>query len=237
MERINVIIVEDVLLIAEDIASRLGKNNMLVAGIFSTAEEAIESIPKSAPDLILMDIHLGGKLDGIEAAHQIQKRWDIPIIYLSDHTDRETVERAKKTHPANYLSKPFNDGDLIRSIEIAIENWQKLPARAGSILEDFVFIKKDSGFVKVACADILFLKAGRAYCDIVTRGATYVQSNNMGYIFDRISHKDFIRVHRSYVVNVNCIDRIDGNVICIGMHRVEMSESMRDELLGRLKFI
>src|SRR4051812_48706826 len=107
MEKISVMIVEDLSLVAEDIASKLNKHDMDVTGIYNNAEEAIQSLEERIPDLILMDIQLAGALDGISAAQIINEKYSIPIIYLSDYEDQPTLERAKKTLPANYFGKPF----------------------------------------------------------------------------------------------------------------------------------
>jgi len=107
MEQIKVLIVEDKLLIAEDIAAKLRKHNLDVIGIHDRGEDALAGLDEGLPDLILMDINLAGELDGIETARRIQEKHVIPIIYLSDYTDSNTVNRAKQTLPANFLSKPF----------------------------------------------------------------------------------------------------------------------------------
>jgi chemotaxis response regulator CheB len=97
MEKIKVLIVEDKLLIAEDVAARLEKHSMEVVAICSSGEEAIEKAKNKNPDLILMDIELAGAMDGISAAQSILQHQFIPVIYLSDYTDNKTLERAKKT--------------------------------------------------------------------------------------------------------------------------------------------
>src|SRR5688572_4469572 len=113
MENIRVLVVEDKLMIAEHIASMLKKNSMDVIGMCASGEEAIEMSREKNPDLILMDIELSGAIDGISAAQIIHQDQAIPIIYLSDYTDNKTIDRAKKTIPANFLAKPFHEPDLI----------------------------------------------------------------------------------------------------------------------------
>src|SRR6218665_168381 len=122
MEKIKVLIVEDKLLTAEDIALRLKEHNMEVVGICTSGEQAVEEAISTKPDLILMDVELDGAMDGISAAQVISQQQSVPIIYLSDFTDSRTLDRAKKTLPANYLTKPFNEADLIRAIDLAFSN-------------------------------------------------------------------------------------------------------------------
>lgn len=237
MEKISVLVVEDVSLVAEDIAAKLAKNGITVTGIFSTGEEAIDSLESKIPDLVLMDIHLGGALDGIATAKIIQEQLEVPIIYLTDLVDKGTLDRAKKTFPAHYLAKPFNEADLVRSIELAFSNWQGMGKYSKNILRNHIFVKTDQSHVKLSYDDIIYLEAGRSYCNIVTENGKILQTNPMNYVLDQIGHKDFIRVHRSHVINVNKITEIEGNVIKLGKHTVEMSKGMREELIGKLKFL
>lgn len=237
MEKINVLIVEDSGLIAEDIAYKLQKHNMHVAGVYPSGEEAIDALDQVSPDLILMDIQLAGKLDGISTAAKIRQYFSTPIIYLSDHADKTLVDRAKKTFPANYLSKPFNEVELIRALEIAFANTKVKQPQHEGILRNHIFVKEGTAYVKLAYNDILYLQAERAYCKIITEKKQYLQSSNMSAVMAQIDHPDFIQVHRSYVVNIAKITALDGNVISLGKEKAEMSKGKREELIGRLKFL
>lgn len=239
MEAIKVLIVEDKALIAEGIAALLKRHDIDIAGICDTGEDAIEAVRKAPPDLILMDIELAGAVDGISAARMIQEIQPIPVIYLTDHTDPQTFDRAKKTMPAQYIGKPFNDADLVRAIDLAFSNANtSQPDASRRLLKDHVFLKDKHTFVKLAYEEILFLKADRSYCDVVIDNKpAFKMSSSMNHIYDQISHEDFVRVHRSYVINASRITSIDGNVIRIGDHTVQMSQEYREELMGRVKII
>lgn len=235
METINVMIVEDEILIAEDIASKLGANGIKVTGIHESGEHALAAFALDPPDVILMDIHLAGALDGISTAQIISDKYSVPLIYLSDHTDKMTVGRARKTHPAAYLAKPFNESDLVRAIEIALTNFKASGKTQNA--KDHIFVKHGQSFVKLPYEEIVYIEAARAYCTIVTDKDRYVQSVSMNHVVEQINHSDFVRVHRSHVVNVNKVSGIDGNVVRLGKHSVEMSYSMREALLNRLNIL
>lgn len=237
MEKIKVLIVEDSGLIAEDIASRLKNHSMEVIGIYAQGEDAIDSLDEAVPDLIIMDIQLAGAMDGISTAQVINENFSIPIIYLSDHIDTNLIERAKKTFPASYLQKPFNEGELVRVLEIAFTNWQERKERHRNILRNHIFIRDGQSYIKLSYNDIIYLQADRAYCNIVTEQKTYIQSNNMSYVLGQLNHRDFVQVHRSSVINANKITEIEGNIIRLGEHKVEMSKGMREDLIGKLKFL
>ena len=116
----RIMIVEDEGIIAGHIATRLEKTGYTVAGIFGSSEEALAEIPDRRPDLILMDIRIKGALDGIETAARVRERFDIPVIYLTAHTDRQTIDRAKITGAFGFLTKPIHHTSLATSIEMAL---------------------------------------------------------------------------------------------------------------------
>ncbi len=116
----NILIVEDENIIAIDIKITLQKLGYNVISIVNTGEKAIQSVNKEKPDLILMDISLGGKLDGIDAATRILKSHNLPVVYLTALTDEETLQRARVTEPFGYLLKPFDEKALHSTIEMAL---------------------------------------------------------------------------------------------------------------------
>lgn len=115
----NILIVEDEGIIADNIASRLLKSGYRVAGIADSAEEALRKIPEAKPDLVLMDIHIKGSLDGIETTKKLRERYDVPVIYLTAHTDPQTIDRAKMTGGFGFLTKPIDHRTLATTIEMA----------------------------------------------------------------------------------------------------------------------
>ncbi|UII33914.1 response regulator [Fulvivirga ulvae] len=240
MEKISVLIVEDQLLIAQNLKAILTDHDFDVLETVVSGEDAIDLVNKTLPDLILMDIHLAGELDGIATAEKIRQKHDIPIIYLSDHTDSETVDRAKKTFPANYLSKPFRTGDLLRALEIAFVNAAK-PAKTTSTskLKDRIFIRIDNQKSKmISYEDIIYLEADRAYSSVMTDEKEYKLSNNMRIISDQINSSDFIKVSRKHIININRVTGIDGNMIKLGdKHEVQMSKSYRDDVMSCFNLI
>jgi len=120
MRKTRVLIVEDETIISLDVQSILVGLGYEVAGTAATGEAAIEKALSLDPDIILMDILLAGKMDGIEAARAIRRNRDIPIIYLTANADRATVDRAQDTLPYTYLNKPIHERDLYSNIESAV---------------------------------------------------------------------------------------------------------------------
>ncbi|TRZ91213.1 MAG: response regulator [Methanosarcinales archaeon] len=116
----KIMIVEDESIIAEDIRMSLINNGYVVSSVVSMGETAIEKVKDERPDLILMDIMLAGKMDGIQTAGMIQTTFNIPVIYLTAYCDDKIIERAKITSPFGYLVKPFKDRELYIAIEMSL---------------------------------------------------------------------------------------------------------------------
>ena len=127
MSKSKILIVEDESIIAEDLADSLVTMGYTVLDIVSSAEEAIVIAAEKQPNLILMDVMLQGKMDGIAAAEQIHLNSQIPIIFLTAYTDDKTLQRVKTTNPFGYVVKPFEERNLHLTIEIALQRYQYDP--------------------------------------------------------------------------------------------------------------
>ena len=126
---ISILIVEDEVVVAMDIARRIKKLGYHVLAMKHNGEEAIHFLEIQTPDLILCDINIGGCIDGIEVATFNQKNKKVPLIFITALSDRATLDRAKKSLPYGYIVKPFNNRDLLTAIELAIykhrQNFEK----------------------------------------------------------------------------------------------------------------
>jgi signal transduction histidine kinase/DNA-binding response OmpR family regulator len=120
MSKGSMLVVEDEAIVAADLAGKLARLGYQISGTTGVAEEAVELARERRPDLILMDIHLAGEMDGIEAAEIIRREYDVPVIFLTAHSDRATLERAKLAEPFGYLLKPFDHLSLETHIEMAL---------------------------------------------------------------------------------------------------------------------
>ena len=117
---LRVLIVEDEVIVALELQSHLENLGYEVAGTVTSGEEAVLHADALQPDLVLMDIRLSGKMDGIDAARQIRARYEVPIVFLTAFGDEQTLERAKTVGPFGYLLKPFEERDLFATIEVAL---------------------------------------------------------------------------------------------------------------------
>jgi len=115
------LIIEDEILIAEELRLRLSNLGFSVIAAVDTADEGVAIATRERPDLVLMDIRLKGKKDGIQAAHEIRQRVDLSIVFITAHSDSLTVERAKRTDHDGFILKPFHRRDLQSTIEVAMQ--------------------------------------------------------------------------------------------------------------------
>ena len=124
----TILVVEDNLIVAQDLASSLRKMGYDVPVTVSSGEEALATVAAESPHLILMDVRLRGEMDGVETARKIQSRHGLPVIFLTAYADDATLRRSLETQPYGYLVKPFQDRELRTTIEVALRrnNLEKL---------------------------------------------------------------------------------------------------------------
>jgi CheY-like chemotaxis protein len=116
----RLVIVEDESLLAEDLAKRLMRLGYEVVGVASSGEAGVEAGERLRPDLVLMDIHLRGEVDGIAAAERLRDRFDIPVVFITGNADDATFERAKAVCPLGFVLKPFDGRQLQIAVEVAL---------------------------------------------------------------------------------------------------------------------
>src|SRR6056297_605360 len=120
MRNEKILIVEDERIIALDLKKRLERFGFNSPDIVSNGEDALEAAKSIHPDIILMDIMLGGPIDGIDAAKSIKETLSIPVIFLTAYSNENTLDRAKEAEPYGYILKPFKERELYTTIDIAL---------------------------------------------------------------------------------------------------------------------
>ena len=242
---VRILVVEDEILLARDIALRLNTMGYEVAGIAATVIAALELLKKDATiDMVLIDIVLKGAQDGIDLARSINTHYHIPFIFLTAHADRETVHRAKRVNPYAYILKPFNDRQVGVAIELALLNFskktpekeilksQQFDAKDNQVLQikDSLFLKKDHHFKRVPLKDILFIQAESNYSTIYTATGKYVYAVVLKKIEQQLPSNTFLRTHRSYMININTVDGYEGNTLFIGNTKIPVSKPHKEEV-------
>ncbi|MUP45407.1 response regulator transcription factor [Gramella sp. BOM4] len=245
-QKTKILIVEDEMVIAANISLQLTEMGYEVTGIIPRGEEALTQIESDPPDILLLDINLKGELDGIETALKMQEKHNIPVIYLTANSDDAHFQRAKKTRPYAFIAKPYKKLDLQRAIELtmsqAVTNEDRIEDSENqnehiAILEDAIFVRHSTSLVKVTIQDILYIEAERNYCRIFTSNKEHLLVITLKEMDKKLPVKHFMRIHRSYIINISKIQEIATTHIIIGRKAIPISKSLKKELLKRLQTI
>lgn len=242
----TILIVEDEMIIAANISLQLTQLGYIVSGIVSNADDVLTHLSQNIPDIILMDINLKGNKDGIEVAKSIQNDFKIPIIYLTANSDEVHFERAKATNPYAFISKPFKKLDLQRAIELTQIRIQEEQSSSKStdltsdepyIMSDCIFVRSHDKMVKVCINNILFIEAERNYCKIYCKDKEHLLVTTLKYLEEKLPANNLMRIHRSFIVNLNHIDEIASNHVVIGKKAIPLSTELKKQLLLHIQKI
>ena len=216
MAKRNILVVEDESIVGKDIQNRLKNLGYAVTAVVPSGEKALKEIEIKKPDLILMDIMLKGEMNGVEAASIIKEKYDIPVVFLTAYADDNTLSKAKLAEPYGYIIKPFKEKELQTTIEVALYKQEKdVKVKKErdfyySIIENqgspnSIFIRADYRLNKINFKDIYYVEALKDYVVIITKTDTFTTHSTMKEMMKLLPATDFIRIHRSYIVNISKI--------------------------------
>lgn len=243
MDKVNILVVEDELIVAEDISDCLNSLGYRVTGIAESYAESIHQITEQQPDLILVDIMLKGTETGIDLGHYIRNKLNIPFIYLTSHSDKYIVNEACKTTPDAYLVKPFKKEELYTSIEIALTNYACIDKLRSSskegddiIIKDSIFIKCNGYFSKLKLMDIVYFKSEGNYLELYSeKKKKCIIRSTLKEFMNCLPENKFVRTHQSYVVNIDYVIKLTYTSIIVSEYEVPISRNRRDEIMDKLK--
>lgn len=255
MKPLTVLIVEDDSSYSLELEILVEKLGYKITSVVDNSAEAVETILIDKPDLILMDIDIKGRLTGIEVAEKT-KHLAIPVLFITSFGDETNYQQAQNLNPVGYLVKPVNKYTLESAISLALNNislsQNKKEAEEGDKqtidmemdeavipLKDYLFFKKKGIFHKVKIETILFLEASDDYCLVHSDKHTFLISQRLSKMADILKDYSFMRVHRSYVVNLHAILSLDPTeqILDFPKKKVPFSKGNRERLLKYLKMI
>ena len=234
-------IVEDELVIARTILSTLDELGYSHCGPAINYTEAMEMLEHNKPDLLLLDIQLSGKKDGIDVAQKLSELYQVPFIFLTANSDAETIDRAKKVKPHAYIVKPFTKEELFAAIEIAFSNFtgNRIDAKpeqaAWYHTRDFMFVKDAYVFRKIFFNELLYLESDANYVTLHLKSQKKVMvRSTLNDFIEQLDQKIFIRIHRSYSVNINLVDDVFPTEVSVEGRKIPIGKSYREELFKAL---
>ncbi|MFT7249488.1 MAG: DNA-binding LytR/AlgR family response regulator [Arcticibacterium sp.] len=237
---LKILLVEDELIIAADMEDMLSEMGYEVLDTAMDFEEAIKILQNETPDLILLDVNLGGKKDGIDLAEEINKTFQIPFIFTTSYSDGPTIERAKKVNPINYLVKPFKREQLFTTIEMAMLNLANTPKKEEEgeeqlIIKDALFIKEKYRYTKLPLDDILWLKSEGNYVEIHLAEKKELIRMSLSHFLEKVNRPNFFRTHKSYAVNLDYMTKFEPTAVTILESEIPITKSFAEALVKRIE--
>lgn len=246
----RILIAEDEFPIAMDIKIRLQKLGHEVVAIANHYEDIWTKLAEHKPGLVLMDINLGAGKDGIEAAKHIYTNFKTPVVFVTAFADPVTVEKAMEVFPFGYVIKPFKDVDIATAITVALQKHAALQEKQTALdylqqqpatvtAPEHIFVKHKGQLEKLNTRDIIFLEALDNYTAIHTAEQKFLVNSFLKDLHSQLPDNQFIRTHKSYVVNAALIKSIEENSIHVNHSAViiPISKSYRQGFFEKIKIL
>ncbi|MCH4822810.1 response regulator transcription factor [Gramella lutea] len=227
----KIIIVENDIPMAAKLSLQLNRLGYKITGIFSRSKDALYFLEREVPDLILLDDKLKGKLNGLNGNQPSS-----PIIYFN----KSSAEAIESLIPRSVKQKK---GLLKKELKNSLKKIRKTSQRVlfdknkHYILKDRIFIKHRDRMLKISLDDIQYIEADRNYCKVYSENKNYLLVTTLKEVEEKLIDRRFLRIHRSYIVNISHIDEIGGNYVVIFGHSLPLSKNMRQELFNHLQVI
>jgi|TARA_Y100000114_G_scaffold156829_1_gene185497 DNA-binding LytR/AlgR family response regulator len=221
----SITLVEDEIIIAEYLRSILEKKGHEVNVLFSGNDDFAKHLEDYKPDLVFLDINLDSEKSGIDLAGMCQQR-GVPFIYLTSYSDTKTIESAMRFDPVAYILKPFTEEEVHKTLNIARI---KLAKSKGNFLK----LKDGYNLIKIRHQDIMWLKADNVYTEIKTEQKKYVQRIGLSEINELLPEETFLRVHRSYIVNMGMVDGVGSDHLELKGEKIPIGRSKKAEIFTR----
>lgn len=213
----RIFIVEDEYDFAENLESILINSGYTIIGIEEDGEKAFNQIIESKPDLILMDVMLSGKIDGIELTKQLRLKSKVPIIFISAFSDQKNLERISELDYDSFLLKPFTKDVLIATINLTF-----FKSKREKSDRKMLQIRDKGSIIHLNEEEIIMLKADGLYTRIYTTSRQYVIRDILKNVNSKLSEKQFYRIHKSYLINLSFVTAFNSKEVYLGSNIVPM---------------
>ena len=243
---IKVLIVEDEELYRLKLEAFVLELGYELAASTDNSEEAIKIIINDCPDVVIMDININGKLNGIEVARKL-RHMRASFLFITSLKEKKLYQKAKQTSYIGYLIKPFDEVTLQSTIEYALSKQKSEVVSqgdvkkwtAGLVAGNSVFIKHNSQLFKVFISDIIYLEAKGKLSLIHTKEKNLISNTSLSKLLFALPQSVFMRIHKSYVVNSNHIHKLilKNNEILINGVSLPIGRVYKDVVLKRFDIL
>lgn len=237
--KIQILAVEDDPIHIRNLKMFAEELNYSILEIVDNAKQALQLLKNNRPNVLLVDIKIKGDMNGIDFAKQVHKEYELPIIFITSYTSDNFFTEAKQAKPAAYLNKPYTEKDLQHAIELAVLSEKQLAPIKTPALETSFFVKIGNHLKRIYSSDVVFIEVIDKYCTIHTADQQYHVKMSLTELRKKLPVDQFIKVHRSFLVNLKKIHKIDTvnyKVIC-GKHQIPISRKHKNELLQKIQII
>jgi len=238
----HVLVVEDDPQIAESLTDMLEILDHKVVGVAESYDSAVEILNQGEVELALLDIQIKGDKTGIDLSEYIRGNHPIPFIFTTAYADNDTIKKASEHSPYGYIVKPYGMKDINAAVEVAISNHQNLGTNdagedQGVFNNESLFIKANSRIVRINIKDILFVEAKGDYAVFKTSEKGYVVQTTFKNVEAKLNPNQFVKVHRSYIVNLDKVVDIEDNNLLIDNQVIPISRGQKPLLMSKLNSI
>lgn len=228
MSDIKVLIIEDEVLIAEHLKHYLlgfGFSKVFLAHTKKTAVQLFEHL---APDLVLLDLHLQQPRDGLDIARLIDEKTDTPYIFITANADMLIIQEATSTRATSYITKPIKKADLFAAVQFALKSTAKPET-------SFLLIKENNTHVKLGYDEILYIESSSNYIMVFTKSQKIITRQSLEWAEQELPENQFMRVHRSFIVNLREVQRATASSVFIGEVEIPVSRANLSKMSDYLK--
>lgn len=226
----RILLVEDDLDLGENIKEILIASDYDVVKVVTNGSDCLKYLEENSADLILMDILIEGNIDGIDLTYKIKQELNIPIVFITAYSDKTFLDRISKILYDGYLLKPFGIQRLLSTVYLAITNFSK-PTNASLEYKKSLSIRDKGFIVPVPINEIAFLKADGLYTKICTKSKSYLIRDILKDVKGKLPEDKFIRVHKSYTVNLEHIESFNSKEIMVNNEIIPIRRGFYKELI------
>lgn len=245
----KLLIVEDEFPIVLDIEQCL-----LNASIFHSIdhvdsfENCVDFLARTKVDVILMDVNINGSKNGIELARWVYERYQTPVVFLTAFSDDHTFQQIMELDSFGYIIKPFKEKELIHTLKIALRNSELLQAlreqEAATLstekttyqLEDSLFIRDKGKIYSVPIKEVDFIEGLDNYIQIYCKDKKWIVHICLKDILSKLP-SEFVRVHRSYIIPIFKIEKIEDQYVFIHQKPIPIGKSFKNDFFSKLNIL
>lgn len=226
MKTLKILIIEDEVLIAEDLKDLLLTFEIPKVEMAHSLSSGLDKLISFKPDIALLDVRMEGELDGLKIAEYINSDVKIPFIFITSHSDLETIKKIIELKPSGYITKPFKRSDIFASLNLV----------AGFLTKrNKVLIKDGHKTIIFDWDEINYIEGEGNYINVFAGSRKVVARQSMDSIIEQLDREIYFKIHRSYIVNLNKILKFNRKEVSIGNVTIPISRNVQEELEQKLK--